>query len=206
MVCDDGVAFTIKSTVAAVHKNVMGDMVECGTWRGGCGLAMLLAQRKAFGHVERKVHFFDSFEGLPPADKRDGARALEWQAETAHNCRASRADLHRTLTEKFGFRPTEFAIWHGWFADTIPRFLASTAQGIAVLRLDGDWYSSTETALRYLVPRVDERGTVIIDDYYAWDGCARAVHDYLSRNDLPYKIMSLLKNSGAYFIKQENET
>lgn len=26
-----------------------------------------------------------------------------------------------------------------------------------------------------------QRGLIIIDDYYAWDGCSRAVHDYLSR-------------------------
>lgn len=205
MVCDDGVAFTIRQTVAAVHNNVMGDMVECGTWRGGCGLAMLLAQREAFGHVERKVHFMDSFAGLPPADHRDGEAALEWQASTVHNCAASRDDLERTLTETFNFRPTEFAIWQGWFRDTLPLFLEQQSKKIAVLRLDGDWYESTRECLDALEPLVDDRGTVIVDDYYAWDGCARATHDYLSRNDLPYRIKSLVKNTGAYFTKQKEK-
>lgn len=201
MVCRNGVAFTIKQAVAAVHNNVMGDMVECGTWRGGCGLAMLLAQRAAFGRVERKVHFFDSFEGLPPAELRDGPDALSWQATTLHNCAASWADLHDTLVNKFKFRGDEFAIWPGWFADTLPMFLKQHSK-IAVLRLDGDWYSSTRECLDALEPLVDDRGTVIVDDYFAWDGCARAVHDYLSHNDLPYRIHALSDHSGAYFFSK----
>ena len=71
-----------------------------------------------------------------------------------------------------------------------------------MLRLDGDWYDSTMQCLEALVPLVAEGGTIIIDDYYAWDGCARAVHDYLSRNDLPYRIKSLYGNYGAYMVKR----
>lgn len=204
MVCRDGVAFTVKQTVAAVHNNIMGDMVECGTWRGGCGLAMLLAQREAFGRVERKVHFFDSFEGLPPADNRDGPAALKWQASTDHNCAASLTELHDTLG-RFGFRDTEFAIWPGWFRETLPEFVEQHLK-IAVLRLDGDWYASTRECLDALEPLVDDRGTVIVDDYYAWDGCCRAVHDYFSSNDLPYRIHSLSDHSGAYFFSKGRQS
>jgi hypothetical protein len=204
MVCDDGVAFTVKSAVEAVESGIPGDMVECGTWRGGCGLAMMMAQREAFGRVERTVHFFDSFEGLPPVEQRDGPAARQWQASTADNCVASREELVETLN-KFHFAPTEYVIWPGMFEDTLPCFLTLTSMvehTIALLRLDGDWYASTETCLRLLMPRVADSATVIVDDYYAWDGCARAVHDYMSRNDLPYRIKSLSKNTGAYFVKQ----
>ena len=34
--------------------------------------------------------------------------------------------------------------------------------------------------LAALLPRVMTGGVVIIDDYGTWDGCTRAVHDYLS--------------------------
>ncbi len=205
MVCDAGVRFTAQSAVRAISNNVTGDMVECGTWRGGCGLAMLLAQRESIGHVDRKVHFFDSFEGLPPATRRDGPAALEWQAATDHNCAASWDELEHTLKDVFKFEASEFAIWPGWFENTLPLFLEQQSK-IAVLRLDGDWYDSTMTCLQLLEPMVSEGGIVIVDDYYAWDGCARAVHDYLSGRDLPYRIKSLVK-TGAYFmkIKQESE-
>jgi hypothetical protein len=50
---------------------------------------------------------------------------------------------------------------------------------IAILRLDGDWYDSTLVVLRSLWQFMAPNGVVIIDDYYAWDGCSRAVHDFL---------------------------
>jgi O-methyltransferase len=53
---------------------------------------------------------------------------------------------------------------------------------IAILRLDGDWYESTTVALENLFKYVADDGIVVIDDYYAWDGCSRAVHDFLSRH------------------------
>ena len=31
-----------------------------------------------------------------------------------------------------------------------------------------------------LFPHVAEGGLIILDDYYFWDGCSKAVHDYLS--------------------------
>jgi hypothetical protein len=43
---------------------------------------------------------------------------------------------------------------------------------------------------------------VLIDDYFEWDGCARAIHDYLSRNDLAYRIQSAPNLRGAYFTKR----
>jgi O-methyltransferase len=205
MVCDDGVRFTAQSVVRAMRNNVMGDMVECGTWRGGCGVAMLLAQRMALGHVERKVHFLVSFCGLPPVDpRRDGPGATEWQSSTTDNCAAGRWELEELLS-RLHFKHTEYAIWEGWFSETLPLMLDSTNQSIAVLRLDGDWHSSTSECLKYLMPRVRNRGTVIVDDYYAWAGCTRAVHEWLVANDAPYRIKSLPKNTGAYFIKEKVE-
>ena len=47
-----------------------------------------------------------------------------------------------------------------------------------------------------------EGGVVILDDYYAWDGCARATHDFLSRHDLPYRIRDIQGGGGAYFVKR----
>src|ERR1700739_3336116 len=76
----------------------------------------------------------------------------------------------------------------GWFEDTLST--ADFPGGIALLRLDGDWYASTCQALT-LFPRVNEGGIVIVDDYYAWDGCSRAVHDYLSEHARPERIETI---------------
>jgi O-methyltransferase len=67
----------------------------------------------------------------------------------------------------------------GWFKDTLATFVPP--EPIAVLRLDGDWYDSTRLCLEALYPAVPPGGLIIIDDYYAWEGCARAVHEYLAQ-------------------------
>jgi hypothetical protein len=87
----------------------------------------------------------------------------------------------------------------GWFDQTLPK--STIYDPIAVLRLDGDWYDSTLTCLENLFSRVSTGGLVIIDDYYTWDGCARAVHDFLSRHSRPEKIRSC--DYFAYFVKLE---
>lgn len=207
MVADSAVQFTAAEAARLIAAGIPGVLVECGTWRGGCSLAMLLAQRAAFGRVVRPVYLLDSFAGLPPATERDGPLARAWQADTDSpgyhdNCAASEAQLRADLAA-FGFAPGEYHVHPGWFADTLPPLAASLgAAPIALLRLDGDWFDSTLACLRHLEPLVATEGTVLIDDYYAWDGCARAVHAYLAEGDRAYRIKSFPGFLGAYFTKR----
>lgn len=152
-------------------------IVECGTWKGGMSCGLLAAAPGA-----RAFHFFDSFEGLPPAREIDGNRAIEWQRDTQgpqylENNRAD-AGAFEALVRKAARADQEVNIHKGWFAETLPLF--PRERPIAVLCLDGDWYDSTMTCLENLFDHVLPGGIVIIDDYLDWDGCTRAVHDFLS--------------------------
>ena len=42
---------------------------------------------------------------------------------------------------------------------------------------------------------------IIIDDYYSWEGCSKAVHDYLSEIKSNCRIFQL-DNRTAYIIKK----
>ncbi len=207
MVHESGIVFTMAATVYAIKNNLPGALVECGTWRGGCSVAMLLVQRELFGKVLKPVYMLDSFEGLPTVDHRDGPLAAAWQSGADQekffdNCKAAQEDLENLLVQH-QFTQGEYRLVRGWFENTVPDIASElSVQGVAVLRLDSDWYASTDVSLKHLCPITCEQGVVIIDDYYAWDGCARALHDYLSRCDLPYRIKSLPYNFGAYFIKR----
>lgn len=160
-----------------------GEVVECGVWRGGMirGLADMLGP-------DRKYHLFDSFEGLPPAQEElDGQAAIEWQADRAspnfhNNCCADEA-YARGLFEGSSF---DVEFHRGWFEDTIPKY--QPGRPISVLRLDGDWYSSTRTCLDGLVRHLAPKALVLVDDYYVWDGCARALHDYLAETKSAMRI------------------
>jgi len=175
-------------------KHVAGCVIECGVWRGGmiAGLATVMGK-------DRNYFLFDSFRGLPPAKSIDGQAALNYQADKESptyydNCTAS-SGFARSAMEIVGVR--KYAIVPGWFADTIPA--AHIREPIAILRLDADWYDSTAICLNSLFDRVAMDGLIIVDDYYAWDGCARAVHDFLSRRQATERIRQ--RGTVCYLIK-----
>jgi O-methyltransferase len=169
--------------VAEVLREVPGCVVECGVWRGGMcgGIAEVMGP-------ERRYFLFDSFEGLPPARDIDGPAARVWQSKVGSpgyhdNCRASVEDADRAMRLSGA---SSYGLIKGWFEETLPAF--QPPQEIALLRLDGDWYDSIRTCLRHLYPHVSPRGLIVVDDYYAWDGCARAIHEFLAECKEPLRI------------------
>jgi O-methyltransferase len=163
-----------------------GCVVECGTWRGGmiAGIAELLGP-------ERRYYLFDSFEGLPPAKEIDGPGALAYTAN-AHapgnydNCTAE-VEFAQKAMALSGVK--NYEIIKGWFDKTLPNFVPP--EPIAILRLDADWYESTMACLEGLYKHLaDTAIIIIIDDYYTWDGCARAVHQFLAQTQSTARLTS----------------
>jgi O-methyltransferase len=169
--------------VANEYRHVKGCVIECGVWRGGmsAGIAEVLGP-------ERKYFLFDSFEGLPQVTDEDGSNAQAWQQDTASptyydNCSAPIDFAERAM--KLSGAPS-YELVKGWFNETLVAFTPPAP--IAILRLDGDWYESTLVALEALFKHVAPGGVVIVDDYHTWDGCSRAVHDFLSRHQLTARV------------------
>ena len=99
------------------------------------------------------------------------------------NCRAEKAKADEAMRMSAA---REYHLMAGWFNETLKHF--KPPEPIAALRLDGDWYDSTMESLTSLFPYVMPSGLILVDDYYDWDGCARAVHDYLSREQCVERI------------------
>jgi hypothetical protein len=172
--------------IQVLDEDVPGDLVECGVWRGGA--AFLMADLLELRHEpDRKVWLFDSFEGLPPPQEIDGARAAAYAADVDNpqyhdNCRAA-LDEVRASAARLGLeRRTE--IVQGWFDATLPEARRRIGP-IALLRLDCDWYEPVRLCLDLLYDQVSPGGTIVIDDYYTYDGCALAVHGFLASRALP---------------------
>jgi O-methyltransferase len=200
-------ALTIQLAIEAIEAKREGDLAEFGTWKGGCSFAMLLAQRLIYGKIIKPVWMFDSFQGLPAPDERDGPLALKYQQDVdspdyLDNCRAPLADVMDAI-RGFGFDAKEAIVVPGWFNDTVPGRKDELAKRrIAVLRVDCDFYEPVAYVLKEITPCVAEEGTIILDDYYAWDGCALATHDFLSQNKLTWRIRSMNRFQGAWMIKR----
>lgn len=176
-------------------RSLPGCVVECGVWRGGmsAGIGMVMGP-------DRDYFLFDSFEGLPPAREIDGKAAIEWQNDKdspdyRDNCAADMAFAEQAM-RRAGIQ--SFHLKKGWFDKTLPVFQPPAS--IAMLRLDGDWYDSTMVCLTHLFDFVTPGGLILLDDYHTWDGCSRALHDFLSRRSATERIQSL---GGVCFLEKK---
>jgi O-methyltransferase len=161
-----------------IEKQVPGDLIETGVWRGGACIFMR-AMLKAFGEQQRTVWVADSFRGLPKpeADRTDDVEDALWTYDfLAIPLERVQANFKRydLLDDQVRFLP-------GWFQDTLP---TAPVEQISVLRLDGDMYDSTMVALRSLYPKLSPGGYVIVDDYHAVRACKEAVDDYRTEHGI----------------------
>ncbi|MDA1337825.1 MAG: class I SAM-dependent methyltransferase [bacterium] len=186
------------------RNKINGAFVETGVWRGGC--AGILAYISKKYNYQNKLYFFDSFEGLPQPSIKDGRDAKifangesKGDLKSIKKVKAEEGYIKELLFEKLEIDPTKVYIIKGWFQDTLAKNKNRIGK-IAILRLDGDWYESTKVALENLYDLVVPGGYIIIDDYYFWDGCKKAVDEFISNNNLKVEIKRQ-DASGAYFIK-----
>jgi hypothetical protein len=170
-------------------RNVPGDLVETGVWRGGVTIFMR-ALLRAHGVTDRIVWAADSFEGMP-APTADGDKT---DISHIEHLKVSLEQVQANFA-RFGQLDDQVRFLKGWFCDTLPN---APIRQIALLRLDGDMYSSTMDALRALYPRVSPGGYVIVDDYYDWEECRRAVTDYLAEHRIQVDIRRI-DWTGAYW-------
>ncbi|MFQ5937536.1 MAG: TylF/MycF/NovP-related O-methyltransferase [Acidiferrobacterales bacterium] len=186
------------------RSDVRGDYVECGVWKGGAVGLMALANLR-HGKNRRDLHLFDTFEGIPEPDESvDGERAVKeakrlgvgFQGRLTSNPQfyekmdrevGTLESNKRLLEETVGY-DSRFIHYHkGFFQQTVPKAVEEI-DSIAILRLDGDWYASTKVCLDYLYDKVVSSGFVIIDDYGAYEGCRRAVDEFLAARQIKVKL------------------
>lgn len=137
---------------------VSGDVVECGTWKGGSAANLSLACRI----VGRKLKVFDSFEGLPEGDALDREAKHYKRGEWAGTLEEVRSNI-----EKYGASECcEYV--RGWFKDTLP----SLRSPVVLAFVDVDLEASLDTCVRYLYPNLTATGYVFIDEVWTLDYCA----------------------------------
>jgi hypothetical protein len=188
--------------------DIAGDFVECGVWRGGSTMAAALAFR-ASGDCTRRLYLFDTFDGMTAPTESDrclrtGRSAAEVLAAASKRsnvwARAAMEDVERNLVST-GYPRDRVIMVKGPVEDTLP---AAAPERIAILRLDTDWYESTQHELAHLFPRLSPGGVLIIDDYGHWAGARRAVDEYFEEKRL-VMYLSRIDHTGRIGIKPENK-
>lgn len=170
-------------------RSVPGAFAECGVWRGGSILAMILTLQE-MGLADRHIYLYDTFEGMTEPTVHDVSAidppALETWRQAEDDERSpwnelfssdvfSEAAVRRLLAET-GYPPELLHFVRGPVERTIP---LEAPEALALLRLDTDWYESTRHEMTHLFPRLATGGVLIVDDYGHWQGARKAVDEYL---------------------------
>lgn len=182
------------ATIAGKYK-IDGCFVECGVYRGGCVAVMACVAHNAGNN--RKIHLFDSFEGLPEPTEEDGNEAklyaenkMGGRLYSIGKCVGPYDGVTYLFFSLLKLKKENIVIHKGWFQDTIPK-IKNTIGHIAILRLDADWYESTKVCLDNLYDNVVSGGFIIIDDYNAWEGCKKVVDEFLAYRKIRVKMVKI---------------
>ena len=190
-----------------VLKNqITGDFVECGVWRGGSAGLMGLALQRFDQNHKKKLHLFDSFEGLPQPSIADGVLASEYsrgansgKLASINQCVANVSDVQNFIFNELNL-PKNLVTFHkGWFQDTLPN-IGKELENVSLLRLDGDWYESTKICLEAFYDRIPRGGIILLDDYFCWEGCKKATDNFRAKHRILSKIIQIDRDS-AYWVK-----
>lgn len=174
------------SAMRICAADLPGNFVECGVAAGGSS-ALVAAVIARHSKRPRKLFAFDSFSGMPTPGENDTHRGQHaedtgWGTGTC----AAPEDSVREACRKLGAEHILVTV-KGFFEDTLPVERHNLGE-IALLHLDGDWYSSTRAILDNLYDQVTDQGIFQVDDYGHWEGCRQAIEEFQSERQVRFPI------------------
>jgi hypothetical protein len=185
-------------------KNIPGDIVECGVYKGS-GVLSWLKLKKAFSpNLLRKIIGFDMFDQEKLLETLVDDDKLKMQALFENrNFKYSnyRSVLHNQISQA-GFSDADFELIEGNVSDTSKDFvLKRPGFKIALLYLDMDIEQPTYDALNNFWERMSVGGIVVFDEYahHQWSE-SKAVDRFVKENNLELK--SLHFDSPTAYIKK----
>lgn len=188
----------IQSLKHISEKGVIGDIVECGVFKGGSlGLMTLYAKKY---QINCKIFGYDTFEDgflKSTFDKKDVSIKNE-----KININSNK-DIIFPSKNQVEQNLKNFSSEEQYFPNLIKGNILKTLleeknipEKISLLRLDTDLYSTTKLQLETLYPKLEIGGVLHIDDYGMCPGVKTAVDEYfinqsiwLHRVDLSCRLM-----------------
>lgn len=194
-----------------IDKNIPGDFVECGVWRGGTGI-LIKDMLNRMHILDRHVYLLDSFEGMENLDQSSSI------SDVHHPTDKICSDILNFVDQYFGLMLIQTSVGEvesnlkhfnclddrvhlikGWFSDEFP---FHKIDQISVLRMDCDYYYPTMICLKHLYPKISVGGVIILDEYYLdFMGERYAVDEFRKENNITSKIIRVDRNV-AYWIKE----
>ena len=177
-----------------IERNVPGDVLEAGVWRGGMTIFMR-GVLKALEDNNRQVLVVDSFEGLPDPD--EAADSFGWES----GAMAVSLDEVKSNFARYGLLDNQVNFIKGYFNESLP---SANISSLAVLRVDADLYESTLDVLSNLYAKLSVGGYAVFDDYLNLVDCQRAVDEYREQHNINDPIIKIDKRA-VYWVKSSSD-
>jgi asparagine synthase (glutamine-hydrolysing) len=177
---------SIASTCTEIDKSgIPGIFIEAGCALGGS--AIVLAKSK---NHERKLCIYDVFEMIPPPSDKDTEDVHQRYkiiaegksdgigGEKYYGYIENLFEVVKSNLKSFKIDPEKesVSLIKGLIQETM-----KINEPVAFAHIDVDWYEPVLFCLETIFPHLSVGGSIIIDDYYDWEGCRQATDDYLSR-------------------------
>jgi len=176
-----------------INKKIQGDVVEIGCFKGYTSI--LIQDTLLSLNAGKKLHVYDSFQGLPERSDHDLNVDLN---ENDLKCSP------QELINNFEYYNLKTPVMHvGWFNDSLVNELP---EKISFAHLDGDFYSSIKDSLNFIYPKLSSGSCVVIDDYYPdndhFSGVKKACDEFFVDKPEELTIIYSGKEPHAYFFKK----
>lgn len=175
-----------------VSSEISGHFAELGVWRGGASIYARLTLN-TLNEFHRKTYVLDAFEKLPSS--------IGGYGSNSNFLRVSEEEVRHNFEKYNATYSTE--IQKGLFQDTTPvlaKSLKQKREKLAVLRVDGNFYSSYESVMYELYPLVSVGGVIIFDDVMSHASVMKFWNDFKKDYKLDIKLNRIDVHS-AWFIK-----
>jgi len=147
-------------------KKVPGDIAEVGVYQGGS--AKIICAAKG----DRRLHLFDTFEGLPKVDEVDAVWPF-YEGKFA----ASYENVRKYLNDE-----SNVFFYKGIFPGTSGPVQDHT---FSLVNLDVDTYESTKQCLLFFYNRMSPGGIIISHDYLTAPGVQKAFDEFFTDKPEP---------------------
>lgn len=161
---------------------VKGIFIEAGCALGGSALVIAKAKNS-----KRSFYLYDAFEMIPSPSQNDGEDAHERyeviKSGTAKGIKENlyygyEQDLLSKVKETLMAFDVDITNEKIFFIKGLYQETMRIKDDIAFAHIDADWYESVMICLEEIEPHLVPGGVLIIDDYFDWIGCKKAVDKY----------------------------
>ena len=174
----------IVNTIKSLKENkVEGAFLEAGCALGGSTVLIGKCKDKNV-----PLYVYDVF-GLIPAPTKQDTQDVHERYNTIVSGKSAGIDgdtyygyqknLYETVVSNLEFfgldcQRDSITLIKGLLQETM-----EVKQPIAFAHIDVDWYEPVKFCMETICPKLVLGGCVILDDYYDWGGCRKAVDEYL---------------------------